>query len=130
MGAKNRSWAHLLVFALVLPMAFSSALPVFARAVAGPIVHLCQCGMTPGHCGCPLCDPGGEDPVFNELAHCGKCGDADAILGAALGSAVLPSSAVAVLPPGLVGYAPPAISQRLASVFLVPSTPPPRFALS
>jgi hypothetical protein len=128
MGAACRRWGHLLVLALVLPIALSSALPVFAHIVAGPTPDLCCCGMERAHC--PRCNPVSRDAQLSQLPHCGRCGDQDAVLGGALGTAILPSSGVLVAEPSLAMRMPAVVSNHLAPVFLLPSTPPPRFVRS
>lgn len=132
MSAGFRRWGHLLVLALVLPLAFSSALPIFARALGGPVPHVCHCALSGGHstCGCPICNPDRDDLKLNEVSLRGKCGDDDLAFGATLGSAVAPPPGVTVIPPDVSGEASPPDSLHLATVFLTPPTPPPRFALS
>ena len=132
MGAVWRRWGHLLVLTLVLPLALSSALPIFARVLGGPLPHVCHCAMHGGHstCGCPICNPDRDDLKLNEVSLRGKCGDDDPVFGAALGAAVPAPPGVAIIPPDLTGEASPVVSLRLALVFLTPPTPPPRFALS
>src|SRR5580704_12802683 len=63
-----RRWRHVLVLALVLPLALSSALPMFARALGGPAVHVCHCAVSGGHstCGCPICNPDRDDLQLGE----------------------------------------------------------------
>jgi hypothetical protein len=132
MGAACRRWGHILVLALVLPLALSSALPMFARAFSGPAVHVCHCDIRGGHstCACPVCNPDRDDLTLSEASLRGKCGDDDLAFGASLGSAVAPPPGVVVVPPDLTGEQAPGIPPRLALVFLTPPTPPPRFALS
>jgi hypothetical protein len=132
MVAMCRRWGHLLVLALVLPIALSSALPVYARIAGGPTPHVCHCEVRGGHsmCGCPICNPDRDDLQINEVSLRGKCGDDDEVFGAVLGSAVAPPPGVTIVPPDLAGETAPAVSPRLELVFLTPPTPPPRFALS
>jgi hypothetical protein len=132
MGAVLRRWGHLLVLALVLPLALSSALPIFARAAGGPTPHVCQCAIRGGHstCGCPVCNPDRDDLRLSEASIRGKCGDDDAVFGAALGSAVAAPAGFTVIPPNVTRVAPPSLWPRLATVFRTPPTPPPRSALS
>lgn len=130
MGAVCRRWGHLLVLMLVLPLAFSSALPIFARIAGGPLPHVCHCAMHGGHstCGCPICNPDREDLQLGVLSLRGKCGDDDVSFGAALGSAVIAPAPGTVLPADLIGEAAPAPAPALAQVILSPPTPPPRSA--
>jgi hypothetical protein len=125
-----RSWAHVFVLALVLPLALSSALPMFARALGGPVVHVCKCEIRGGHstCGCPICNPDRDDLRLSEASIRGQCGDEDLAFGAALGSAVAPPAGFVVLPPELAGALGPAPAPRIPGVFLPPPTPPPRLA--
>lgn len=123
---------HVVVLALVLPLAFSSALPIFARAMGGPAVHVCHCAAHggPASCGCPLCNPDRDDLAFTEESIRGQCGDEDLAFGAALGSAVAPPAGFAVLRPDVVATARPSVAPRLPMLFLSPPTPPPRRAFS
>jgi hypothetical protein len=126
-----KRWGHVFVLALLLPLALSSALPMFARVLGGPAVHVCKCEIRGGHstCGCPICNPDRDDLRLSESSIRGKCGDDDLTFGAALGSAVAPPAGVTVLPPDVTGVLRPVLPPRLAAVFLTPPTPPPRAAL-
>jgi hypothetical protein len=101
---------------------------MFARALGGPTVHVCQCEIRGGHstCGCPICNPDRDDLRLSEASIRGKCGDDDLAFGAALGSAVAPPAGFIVLPPDVNGALEPVRSPHLPSVFLTPPTPPPR----
>jgi len=125
-----RRWGHVFVLTLVLPLALSSALPMFARVLGGPTAHVCQCAVRGGHstCGCPICNPDRDDLQLNEVSLRGKCGEDDAVFGASLGPALVPAPGVTIVPPDLTGETPPPVSPRLALVFLTPPTPPPRSA--
>ncbi len=135
MGGVWRTWAragHLLaLLTLILPLALSSALPIFARALGGPAPHVCHCEISGGHstCGCPICNPDRDDLRLCESSLRGKCGDVDLAFGAALGSAVAAPPGVTILPPDLTRAAAPLASMHLSLVFLTPPTPPPRAAL-
>jgi hypothetical protein len=132
MDAGWRRWGHVVVLALVLPLALSSALPMFARALGGPLPHVCHCEIRGGHstCGCPICNPDRDDLRLSDASIRGKCGDDDLAFGGALGSAVLPAAGFTVLPPDVRRDPRPTGAPYLPVVFLVPPTPPPRFALS
>jgi hypothetical protein len=119
---------HVVVLALVLPLAFSSALPIFARALGGPAIHVCRCAAHggPASCGCPICNPDRDDLAFSEESIRGKCGDDDLAFGATLGSAVAPPPGFIVLGPSLVAVSTPSLTAHLMAVFLTPPTPPPR----
>jgi hypothetical protein len=131
MRAVWKRWGHVFVLALVLPLALSSALPIFARVLGGPQVHVCHCAMHGGEstCGCPICNPDRDDLQLSEESIRGKCGDDDLAFGAALGTAVAPPAGFTIIPPDITGETPSAVSPRLPLVFLTPPTPPPRFAL-
>jgi len=133
MAAARMKWGHALVFALVLPLALSSALPTFARMVGGPTPHVCHCQMSGGHAAmsdCPICNPDRDDLWLTEAALRGTCGDEDVVFGAALGFAVPASPGVSVVPPDVTRDARPGVPLRIPAVFVTPPTPPPRFALS
>lgn len=135
MAAGWMKWGHLLVLALILPLALSSALPAFARVVAGPAPHVCHCQMSGGHTAmsdCPICNPERDaDDVWVSVASLrGTCGDEDIVFGATLGLAVLAPPGVRILPPEVRREAPPGAPLRLAAVFVTPPTPPPRSVLS
>ena len=119
-----------MVLALILPLALSSALPIFARVAGGPVPHVCHCDVRAGHstCACSICNPDRDDLKLTQASLRGKCGDDDSVFGATLGAAVAPPPGVTVIPPDVTREASPAISLRLALVFLPPPTPPPRFA--
>jgi hypothetical protein len=122
---------HLLVLALVLPLALSSALPVFARVLNGLSIQQCPCHARGGKsdCACPVCSHHGSDRL-GKGPGLSKCGDEDRVFGASLGPATLATPVTIILPPQEVREAPPPGPARIASVFLTPPTPPPRFALS
>jgi hypothetical protein len=123
---------HVVVLALVLPLAFSSALPIFARALGGPAVHVCHCAAHggPASCGCPICNPDRDDLAFSEESLRGKCGDDDLAFGAALGSAVAPPAGFVVALPNLVSVARRTSAPQIPAVFFTPPTPPPRSTFS
>lgn len=112
MGAVWKRWGHLFVLTLVLPLALSSALPIFAQVLGGPTPHVCHCEIRGGHstCACPICNPDRDDLKLNEVSLRGKCGDDDLTFGAALGSAVPAPAGVTIIPPDLAGEASPAVS--------------------
>jgi hypothetical protein len=95
MARLYRRMVHVFVLALVLPLCLSSALPIFARALGGPVVHVCHCAAHggPASCGCPICNPDRDDLAFSEESIRGKCGDDDLAFGAALASVARPGSA-------------------------------------
>jgi hypothetical protein len=133
MAAGRMKWGHLLVLALILPLALSSALPAFARVIAGPTPHVCHCQMSGGRgamSDCPICNPDRDDLWLTEAALRGTCGDEDLVFGATLGVAVLAPPGVTILPPEVAREALPDAPLRLAAVFVAPPTPPPRSALS
>gem|GEM_PF-5750874 len=73
---------RVLVAALVVLVAVGAAMPTWARLVAGPAEHACNCEVRGGHahCACPLCFPELND---DEDAHgapsvTGRCGKDDA----------------------------------------------------
>jgi hypothetical protein len=121
------------VLALVLPLALSSALPAFARVVAGPTPHVCHCEMSGGHgamSDCPICNPERKGLWPSEVSLRNRCGDEDVVFGASLGFAVLAPPRVAIPPPAVSRGVRPADPLRLAAIFVTPPTPPPRSVLS
>jgi hypothetical protein len=118
------------VLALILPLALSSALPAFARIVAGPTPHVCHCEMHGGRgamSDCPICNPDRDDMGVSEVSLRGTCGDEDAVVfGATLGVAVLAPPGVTIVPPDGTRNALPSAPLRIAAVFVAPPTPPPR----
>jgi hypothetical protein len=131
MGGACRRWGHLVVLALVLPLALSSALPIFARVLGGPPVHLCHCAMSGGRtaCGCPTCTHDRELRV-REVALHGPCGDDEQAFGGAIGFALPPPPAVKVFPPDRADRASAPASLSIPVVSRTPPKPPPRVALS
>jgi hypothetical protein len=117
-----------LVFALLLPLAFTSGLPMLARVLHGPATHVCHCEMRGGHstCACPICHAGDPELTFSDASIRGRCGDEDVAFGAPFGFAVVaPAFRVSLAP--LVGRAetraPPSVRARALPE---PSVPPPR----
>jgi hypothetical protein len=135
MGMLERSstWSRalrLLVFALVLPLACSGALPVFARVVNGPAAHVCRCDVHHSTCDCPICHPERRGHDFGVDSIRGTCGDQDLAFGGATGLplAIAEASRVTVLPAPLSPPAPAVSDGPVPDVTLVPPTPPPRSA--
>jgi hypothetical protein len=129
MGAVWRRWGPAWVLALVLPLALSSALPAFARMVAGPTPHVCHCEMHGGRgamSDCPICNPDRDDIGVSEASLRGTCGDEDVVFGATLGLAVLAPPGVTIVPPDMTRNILPRALLRIAAVFVAPPTPPPR----
>jgi hypothetical protein len=131
MAASRTRWGHALVFALVLPLALSSALPTFARLVGGPAPHVCHCELRGGHtaCGCPICHPDRDDLWLTGASLRGTCGDEDVVFGASLGFAILAAPGMMVVPADVTREAAPGELSRLSAVLLTPPTPPPRSTL-
>ncbi|HZU85640.1 MAG TPA: hypothetical protein VE987_22090 [Polyangiaceae bacterium] len=118
---------------LAAPAVFGPALTPIARAIAAEI-HVCQCGMRPGRCGCPECArlererlrDARPDPVPTLKGQCDE-------QAPALGSAELPVTS----PPAVREGLPAARSELLAVAragippgrgLEAPPTPPPRAA--
>ena len=128
MSGARRGWAHLVVLSLVLPLALSTSLPMFARALAGPAPHICHCAVRGGHstCACPLCHPGREDLRFSPASVRGQCGDEDLVFGATSATAMPAPPAVRVLGATVSWGRVVARPSRGPTLFLKPPTPPPR----
>lgn len=118
------------VVLLMLPLAFSDAFPMLAKAVVGPDAHVCQCKIVNGHseCACPICHPERADYELSEESIRGRCGADDTLYGGKLGIAVAPGALVMIVPLArpVVRIAERAVSppQRFDS----PPVPPPRRA--
>jgi hypothetical protein len=123
---------HVLVLSLVLPLSLSSSLPIFARALGGPAVHVCQCAAHggPDTCSCPICHPDRDELAFSAESIRGKCGDDDVAFGAQLGIAIAPPAIEGIASPEFLAPASPVLSFEVPAVYLPPPTPPPRFARS
>ena len=109
-STRTRWLTRALFFALVLlPLAFSSSLPAYARIVSGQAAHVCACETRGGHttCACPICHPDREDLRLTEESIRGRCGDDDVTFGAAL-DAALPQALFAF-------FAPPSLRAPVAS---------------
>jgi len=65
-----RQGLRALVFALMLPLAFSAGLPALARVLHGPATHVCHCEARGGHtsCACPVCHPDDSELAFSDEA--------------------------------------------------------------
>lgn len=121
-------WLRVLCVALALPLTFSSTLPVFARAAAGPEEHVCPCHLrgSQSPCECPMC----QDHQHWRVIAIGRCGDGDSFYGASLGSALPTAPRVRVLPAERIAAFSESALARAPAVFLEPPTPPPRSSLS
>jgi hypothetical protein len=123
---------RLLLLAALLPLSLSSSLPLLAKSLGSPPLHVCHCEIRGGHstCACPICHPERTDLTFTQESIRGSCGDDDLALGssAGLGLAVPSLSSVAVLPSpvSLPPLSPSAGQIRV--VTLDPPTPPPRLS--
>ena len=119
-----------IVIVLLLPLALSDALPMFAKAVAGRDAHVCQCRIVNGHseCACPICHPERADYELSEESIRGRCGSDSVTYGGKLGIAVAPSAFVFVTP--LVQRQERVAERAIAppSRFDSPAVPPPRSA--
>jgi hypothetical protein len=116
---------------LALPLALSTAMPVFARVMGGPAVHVCRCAVRGGHstCACPVCHPDRLHLRLGKESIRGQCGDEDPVFGAEQ----MPALPLGVGPDVLraLKSAPPLRSSTrlLPDVVLSPPTPPPRLPL-
>jgi hypothetical protein len=117
-----------MVLALVIPIAVSQWMPIFARVIAGAPVHVCHCDTQGPHaeCSCPICSPGRDDLISDDIAVRGSCGDDATPPGKALlMPAILPASSKLIpyseRAPRVAGLAPPPDGPTFE-----PPTPPPR----
>src|SRR3982750_1842300 len=90
-GRTIRQALRALVLLLLLPLAFSSAMPTLARVLHGPLTHVCHCEARGGEAPrpCPICHSDRSEFAFSEEAIRGRCGDDDTAFGGALGLAVI-----------------------------------------
>lgn len=117
-----------LVVVLSLPLAFADALPLFAKMVAGPDAHVCECSLHHSECACPICHPDRTDFELSEEAIHGKCGSDSVMHGGKLGIAITPPAALltfALTDVTPVAHDPPRAPDEL---FATPPVPPPRHA--
>lgn len=134
-----RAAIQVTVFVLLVPLSASSALPVFARAVAGPAAHVCTCRSGAHDTSCPVCNPmlraeqktaGLDDEILKPAEVRGRCGTDDVAFGGALPPAVLgAASTVASSPPTRATF-PPALHDAPPLVSRAPPTPPPEARLA
>jgi hypothetical protein len=124
-------FVRVVLFALLLPLGLSGTLPVFARALGGPRVHVCRCEAKGGHstCACPICHPDRKDYRLSEESIRGQCGDEDLVFGAALAISLPPSSAFTVQRAPVSPSARPSPESAAPELVLPPPTPPPRLSL-
>ncbi len=110
-----------LIFALVLPLASSGALPFWAQlaGVEGP--HVCHCSLEKHDCVCPRCDtdPDAADYLSSESLK-GRCGDDELAFGGKALAAVLVAPVV-VTAPSRDAF----LARELAVEHTRPSPPPP-----
>lgn len=115
-----------LALVLLLPMAASGSLPMWARVLT-PSVHVCHCGVH-HECLCVRCDPSRLDLLVSEESIKGQCGDEDDVAGAARMHALVAPAAAELLPASLEGELAPEPAHLHDRVADPPPTPPPRAA--
>ena len=128
--AKLDRWAagllRALVLALLLPLASSGALPVWARLVGVEAPHVCHCSLEKHDCVCPRCNPDlEEDMLFTSEALTGRCGDDEVAFGGKAICAVLPATSV-LAPIAARTTIVRASVRPIADYARPPPTPPPR----
>jgi hypothetical protein len=127
----SRAVVRAVLFVLVLPLALSSTLPAFARAVEGPAVHVCHCEVKGGHstCACRICHPERKDLRLSKESIRGQCGDENPVFGASLAIALPPAPAVTIPRAPVTASAVLRLRSLSPDVVLSPPTPPPRLSL-
>lgn len=116
-----------LVLVLLLPIASSGTLPLWAQLVA-PEVHVCHCHRDHSDCVCEKCNPELRRVVFSEENVKGRCGDDDLSFGGVNLPSLPPSPPASVLPPEHAALLVHGSYDRLASLERAPEKPPPRSA--
>jgi hypothetical protein len=131
MGSKPPKAAlRALVFALLLPLAFTGGLPMLARVIGGPLTDVCHCEVRGGHatCACPICHADSDEFRLTDESIRGKCGDDDVAFGGAIGVAVLAPGFVLAPAPRAGAASVRAPPNLDSAVKPEPPTPPPRLA--
>jgi hypothetical protein len=124
-------FVRVVLFALLLPLGLSGTLPVFARALGGPRVHVCRCEAKGGHstCACPICHPDRKDYRLSKESIRGQCGDEDPVFGADLAIALPPSRAFTVVRAPVSPSPAAPLESAAPELVLPPPLPPPRVCL-
>lgn len=117
-----------MVVALVVALASSGALPVWARLVGVEAPHVCHCSAERHDCVCARChtDPDAAMYLSTESLE-GRCGDDEMAFGGKTLLAVLPSPTTVA--PATASLLPAPVSVRpLLLPRAEPPRPPPRIA--
>jgi hypothetical protein len=114
-------------FALLLPLALSGSLPVFARALGRSTVHVCHCEAGHAHCRCPVCHPERHESRFGEFIR-GECGHDEPSAGS-LALALPIAASFTVLRPPVSQRDAISIESLSPDVTEPPPTHPPRASL-
>ena len=127
---KRASWAALLlralVFALLLPLASSGALPVWAQLAGVEAPHVCHCSIEKHDCVCAKCNPELEEELlFTSESLLGRCGDDEVLFGAKAICAVLPASSIISPIASRISIALP-LRRAISDLARPPPVPPPR----
>ena len=115
-----------LVFALVLPLATSGALPLWAQLAGVEAPHVCHCSIEKHDCVCARCNPDlEEDLLVTSESLTGRCGDDEVAFGGKAICAVLPAGSILAPIASRTSIASP-VCVPVDDLARAPPTPPPR----
>ncbi len=127
---RKRGWAaallRALVVMLVLPLASSGALPLWARLAGIEAPHVCHCSIEKHDCVCARCNPENEDLLLTSESLEGRCGDDDVAFPGKAIIAVPTAQVVLAAAPAGSDLADASLSDPPPAPVRAPPDPPPR----